>query len=224
MCSSDLDAEGRLEGSHYLHALSALLERVAATLRVRGTRPHRVDIHAARLALDHAVLAAGRRAFIVRPADIGRAAGEALRALPDEPTTGPGGATVRFVSDIPAAFDALVHPGIVIADFLSNALWRFLCAAPATRTWSEFAHCLQPPVGSSASAEVLPALGFEGSLRGDALPTQFAPMVAVTGQPAEFVRAVWRGERAPDAAFDAPAVWAQEQARRWAKLTLTERA
>ncbi len=216
------DPDGALEGSHYLHALSTLFERVVATLRERGPERHRVEVHAGRLELAHPTLAAGRRTVLSRPVDIGVAAREAARSPLAPAAPSPDRASVRIVADMPAAFDANVHPGIVFADFLSNTIWRSMNVGGANASWADLASCLavRRPARQDRHAGDA-SLRFEAPLRGAADPQPHAPMVAVSGAPAEFVRAAWRGGTAPGGGFDAPTRWAREQAERWARFART---
>ncbi len=216
------DAHGALEGSHYLHALSTLFERIVATLSERGPERHCVEVHAGRLELAHPILSAGRRTFLSRPMDIGLAARDAARSPLAPAAPSPDRATVRFVADVPAAFDANVHPGIVFADFLSNTLWRSMNSGGTNASWSDLSSCLAlrrfaAPDGHGGGA----TLRFEAPLRRAASPQPHAPMVAVSGAPAEFVRAAWRGETESGARFEAPTRWAREQAERWASFART---
>lgn len=212
------DPDGALEGSHYLHALSTLFERVVATLRERGPDRHRVEVHAGRLELAHPTLAAGRRTFLSRPVDVGVAAREAGLSPLAPAAPSPDRAPVRIVADMPAAFDANVHPGIVFADFLSNTIWRSMNIGGTSASWADLASCLEVRRARHDRHVGEASLRFEAPLRGAVSPQPHAPMVAVSGAPAEFVRAAWRGESDPGARFEAPTRWAREQAERWASF------
>ncbi len=211
------DRDGELEGSRYLYTLSALFERILATLRERGPALHRVDAHVARLEIDHPTLAASRRTFLLRAADVGLAVRRAERSPLAPRAPSPDRAPVRIVPDVPAAYDANAHPGLVFADHLSNTLWNAMNDGRAQASWSELSACLtrrvreRPPPRSSDAV-----LRFEAPVRGAPEPWPLAPMVAVTGAPAEFIRAAWGAT--PGAQAEGPTRWARQQAERWASL------
>jgi hypothetical protein len=214
----DDDPDGALDGSHYLHALSALFERVAMTLQEGPAARHRIDAHVSRLGIDHPLLATEKRLLPLRTEDVGRAAQRAGCGLSSD-------SGVRVVADVPAAFDANAHPGYVFADYLANALWNAIqdgdrLHSPHAHSWSQLAeglarrfHRSRGPQGHDA------VLRFEAPVRRTRDPRELGPMVAVTGAPAEHVRTAWAAPSpTPAACTSAPTRWAGEQADRWASL------
>ncbi|MFO0695998.1 MAG: hypothetical protein U0230_20715 [Polyangiales bacterium] len=107
----------------YLAALGAFLERAVLSLRSSRGASHRVHLHVAR----RGVVRPGYGRTPLTVADVGARAREAL-SYPHLPSSGLGDARLRIVVDDVRSIDSAAHPGLVLADFAANTVYRGLRA------------------------------------------------------------------------------------------------
>lgn len=155
----------------YLQLLEALFERLVALLRSRSGPIRVVRIHAAVRNVRRGFVAARKTS----PLSMQALADVARRALqfPIEGVPTPGVPSVlRFVAHEPksANSDAKVHPGVVLADYLSNRLWGAIQAHADWATLREgairrFSLDVRAVAATLAPAGPLPAIASDGLAR-----------------------------------------------------------
>jgi hypothetical protein len=181
----------------YLALLQAMFERAFALLR--GPAVH--DVHVwAHVARRNVTLSPGVKQPLV-PGLVGKIV-ERAAAFPLLPAEGLGDKHVRIVTAGTPAYDANVHPGVVLADCISNRL-RFLLRVSRTG-WQPLrrraAHVLALPLEAVAQA-----LANEPPL----------PALAAGGAGRAAVLRAFRGE--PTAVDGVPAGWQRDEAQQWAE-------
>ena len=179
----------------YLALLEVVFERVLALFRKEPPERHKIWVRAA----ERKVSLPWGLELHLRAADVGGAVRAAERRPPLPLAPGvKADPHVRLVAMEPPRFDAEVHPGVVIADFLANRLREPLGQA---KSWNEVRE----------AAEGRQALPLETSPR--LYPDVSLPTAAADGKPRRAIAAAFCGGEVP-AVGDGPG-WAREQAARW---------
>ena len=184
-------------GARYDAALRGLFERTLLLLRSPARERHVIRVVAARI--DRREPALGLALRPLMPRDIGRAADEA-QALPFHRVPASATPQVRFVPEVPPRYDANVHPGVVVADFVANEL--------------------HAPLGQAGSLRRLLDHGFARTrLRGETTPRGLdvgvMPTPSAVGAEEVLWRAALEAAPRPDLSPRFPR-WRYEQADRWA--------
>jgi hypothetical protein len=184
------------DGAGYLALLEVLFERTLMLLRARDAQ---VEVRAT-VATRHVPMPeVARKRTPLMPAAIGQAIHAAM-SFPFLPATGLGDPRVaRIVAESPPRYEALVHPGVVLADFIAN------------RARSAFRALDRPWVERSAHAASLLALPVDVIAQGFKAAGPL-PTVAADGIARARVRAQFEGAPVPDGRSRG---WRDEQAERW---------
>jgi hypothetical protein len=179
-------------GDRYLRLLSTLLERTAQIVGGGAAAPTLWIYVATRDVVEH-----GAR----RPLG-SRHVQDRANAAPHPLPGGSGLPPIVAVARPPQAYDADVHPGIVLADFVANQLGHVL---RVDRTWRETADAAERHVGLAVEAR--PSW---------MTATSKLPTLAIEGPWRDAVRGALSGADlpAPPPASDLPA-WTREQADAW---------
>ncbi len=125
----DAEAVGKAAVDRYLSLLTTLFERTFALLRSKEPGGHEVRAWVA----SRDVSRPGYTHTSLQPSDVGDAVQRAA-TFPFFAASGLGDARVRIHPEAVPRYDARVHPGIVIADFVANRLRR-LSARGVSRGW-----------------------------------------------------------------------------------------
>ncbi|MCA9530191.1 MAG: hypothetical protein KC543_08640 [Myxococcales bacterium] len=195
----DLGATGdRTVTDRYLSLLGAMLERTMLLLRAEPPAHHEVRLA---VATRH-VPRPGLPATPLTASDVGEVVGRVI-GYPFLPAEGLGDARLRFHCDATPKYDARVHPGVVLADFVANRLRRILGQAIGSTPYSR--------VAENASRDIsLPVEQAAAALQ-DAGPL---PTLAADGQPRAAIRAHLEAE-ADAAPLPARPRWARDEASAW---------
>lgn len=194
---------GEVRRDAYVDALETLFERTIAFLRdERQTAGTDVRVWASIATRSVGVLGYRTMELDARHVvEIARRASAKLPALGDhvEPRIVPREFVTRY--------GAAVHPGVVLADYVANALRFSIATSASDRTpWVGLASRCRERVKLPVSRPV-PMLG-----------AARLPTIAVSRFPREAILAALRGE--PPSMLEAePALWAREQASEWISAT-----
>ncbi len=194
-------ASENLQGQDlYMVLLQELFNRMVALLRSRDGKKRIVHVQVARR-----MVKGGRRPLrnLLAP-DISAARAKALgfpHLAPDTPELSP---PLRLITGAPVDLnhDSEAHPGLVLADHLSNRLFGALISCRSTG-WENLT--------SAASSRF--AIPLESIMRGGALQ-EALPGMATDGKPSLAVRGAFSGMESPDLAEVSPP-WARDQAEAW---------
>lgn len=179
----------------YLSGLRALLERVV--LLAKQSKVARLEVSVAKRWVRHA----GLPPLDLRVADVGHAVRDTVGYPSTSYVEGFEHDGLRVVVMETASYDARVHPGIVVADFVANRLRRELF--DQTRPWSRLrSTCLRTF-----------ALPLEAMLGAERVPT-----LACDGEPRAILRDGLRGEGVTDRLEALPRSWRSEQVERWLEV------
>lgn len=194
----DGDSAPQVHADRYLKLLGVLLERVVCLLRGEGAL-HQVRVRVAARGLDKALQPAAGPVSIRRDH-----VQQCIDAALQFPWLQKERASVAFEALRPEEFDGGVHPGVVLADFVSNKFF----ALSNSKSWAE----LEAGVTRSFT---LPADARCGAV------DQRLPAVAAAGETRIALVRALTGE-APARSLGSGG-WEQDQAARWlaAAATLT---
>lgn len=200
---ADASSTGLDEGSvgegpivdRYLSGLRALLERVV--LLAKRSKVTRLEVSVAKRWVRHP----GLPPVDLRVADVGHAVRDTVGYPSASYVEGFEHDGLRVVVMETANYDARVHPGIVVADFVANRLRRELF--DQKRPWARLM--------STCSRTF--ALPLEAMLGEERVPT-----LACDGEPRAILRDGLRGQDVADRVDALPRSWRREQVERWLEV------
>jgi hypothetical protein len=182
-------------GDRYLALLEVLLERVFTLASASRLPVQLIHVHVATRGVRHS------RNGTLEPMVLGDV-DFALRGGTTFPT-GCHPNHVQWFPRRPAHYDSAVHPGVVLADFVSNRLSRrVLCGSP---DWDGV--CARAGNAVGLPVAVFPRMA----------PGEPVPALAAAGPARRFIRDAFQGSEAMTEWEDVPD-WVRQQARAWADL------